>query len=540
MKLPFQSRTLYPPVAAIAATLIATLSGCISNRSLMENLAKTVHHPVQDSRDYASMNAFQQDFLFLTEMLRETHAEPYAAWSKEEFGTEQRRLLQVLAAETSRTVFERSLPAVLSRLQDSHTTAQLSWWGGQRQYPVSFFWIKDTLILASVGSERDTALIGSPVLAFNRLPAEEVLTRFTRFIAYESMHQARRVLQYYFVFPTFHREAGVTLSDTLELTLLPRDGMQRAFTIMPVEKPKRIAPYATHPVTEKVNRPFRYTILGDRHACYLQWNTMLDIRIARQFSFPLNPLLYPLAWYYGLRRFENFLEDMFEEMEEEGVRTLIVDLRNNGGGSSVYGEQLLYHLDVPSSIRTYSMAVRFSPLYREFAAGSYAYYDYLYGLKYGGAKLPDSLMLVSDFVPEDSSGKTYFRNVTNAESDYYIGPDRKVFHGKVYFLVGEGTYSSAIILSSIVKDNRLFLTVGQPTRGRPSHYGETLLLKLPNSGIICRISCKKLFRPDTAKDSEDSLYPDVEVWPTHDDYRYGRDPVFEWVLKDAEKNLSVK
>jgi C-terminal processing protease CtpA/Prc len=105
----------------------------------------------------------------------------------------------------------------------------------------------------------------------------------------------------------------------------------------------------------------------------------------------------------------------------------------------------------------------------------------------------------------------------------------------VYFLVGDGTYSSAMILSSIIKDNNLFTTVGQPTRGRPSHYGEALIIKLPNSGIACRISCKKFFRPDISRDSEGTLYPDVIIWPTFEDYKYGHDPVFDWVLQDAKK-----
>ena len=78
-------------------------------------------------------------------------------------------------------------------------------------------------------------------------------------------------------------------------------------------------------------------------------------------------------------------------------------------------------------------------------------------------------------------------------------------------------------------------TVGQPTRGRPSHYGDMLSLKLPNSGIVCTISHKKIARPDTSKDSEDTLYPDVGIWPTFEDYLNGADPVFDWVLKDAKK-----
>ncbi|MBI3586406.1 MAG: hypothetical protein HY088_04680 [Ignavibacteriales bacterium] len=525
-------------VAAAIVSAVVGFTGCISSRSLIEDLAKTPHHRVQDSKRYASINSFQQDFLYLTETIRETHPEPFAAWSKEEFDREQQRMLEFLAAETSKVVFENSLQLFLSYLRDGHTSVQSSWRGGPREYPTSFLWNNDTLTLASVGREEDTTLIGSHVLSFNSIPVDEVFTRFTRFITYENVYEARKTLQYYFIFPTFHRDAGIINSDTLELKLLVPDGTTRAHRMLPLQQPKRIAPSKSHPITEKVNRPFRYTILKKEKACYLQWNTMMDLRMTRLLSFPTNLLAYPVAWYMGIGYFENFLEDMIDEMKEEGVSTLIVDIRGNGGGGSIYGEQLLYFLDVPVGIRNFSMAIRFSPLYREFFPEVYRNYAFRYSQKYNQEKLPDSLILTSDFVQEDSMEAKYFRNVTDPKSDYYVKPDRAIFKGNVYFLVGDRTYSSAIILSSLVKDNKLFTIVGQPTRGRPSHYGETLVLKLPNSGIICRISCKKFFRPDLGKDSEDTLYPDVEIWPTFDDYRYGRDPVFDWVLKDAKKKTT--
>jgi hypothetical protein len=520
---------------------LVLVSGCVSSRTLFEDLAKTPHEPVQDTERYKSLNSFQQDFLYLTETVRETHPDPYAAWSKEEFDAEQNRILESLAAETSRVVFEQDLQAFLSRLKDSHTGAMTSSTGGERQYPVSYFWIKDTLILASVPREEDTTLIGSHVLAFNGIPTTEVLTRFTRFIAAENIYQARRTLQYYFVFPTYQREAGVIQSDTLELNLLTRAGNTQTFCILPVEQPKRVYHYDENPITTRVKDPFTYKILKDRKACYLQWNTMFDIRVLSRLSFPTNLLAYPVFWFMGVGHFESFLEDMFEEMKEEGVNALVVDLRNNGGGSSVYGEMLLYHLNVPSDIRSFSMAIRFSPLYREFFPDIYRFYASQYAERYGGKALPDSLIVTSSFVKQDSAEATFFGSVRDESSTYYIEPERTVFKGNAYFLVGEGTFSSAILLSTIVGDNKLFPLVGQPTRGRPSHYGETLVLKLPNTGVICRISCKKFFRPDTSRDAEDALFPDVEIWPTFEDIRCGRDPVLEWVLRDAEeKTVSLR
>jgi len=522
-------------VLVTALTALLSFSGCLSSRTLFEDLAKTPKHPVQDSAVYARLNPFQQDFLYLTEYVRESHPEPYASWSKQEFDSEQRRMLESLATDTGRTVFERTLNSFLSRIRDTHTYAQTSWMGGELQYPISFFWIKDTLFLASVGQEQDTSLIGSKVVSFNGVPTTDAFVRFLPLATYENLYRARRNIQYYFVFPTFLREAGVIHSDTLRLTLLTPVGTTREYVLTPVKKPERFQHYESHPVTEKVNRPFIYKIEKEQGVCYMQFNTMVDLRLARLLAFPTNLLAYPVAWVMGIGYFENFLEDMCEEMNEEGVNTLVIDMRTNGGGGSIYGEQLLYHLDVPSDIRNYTMAVRFSPFYKEFLPGAWREFDSLYAMKYRGKRLPDSLLLTADFVPDTTKGG-YFLNVADPESDYYIEPGRTRFHGKVYVLVGERTYSSAIILSSIIKDNKLFTVVGQPTGGRPSHYGETLILKLPNSGIICRISCKKFFRPDVKRDSEDSLYPDVEIWPTFDDYRYGRDPVYDWVVKDANKS----
>ncbi|MBI5464693.1 MAG: hypothetical protein HY966_07070, partial [Ignavibacteriales bacterium] len=323
MELASRSGTLSRIIAATIVCVVVVFSGCVSSRSLIEGMAKTPHHAAQDSQRYASMNSFQQDFLYLSETLRETHPEPYAAWGKENFDAEQHRLLESFAAETSRVVFERSLQSFLSHLRDGHTGVQTPWTGGKLEYPASFFWINDTLILASVGREwesskgvlsdipsgEDTTLIGSRVLSFNGFPADEVFTRFTRFITYGNVYEARRTLKYYFVFPTFYRDAGIIASDTLELTLLARDGTTHTHRMLPLQQPKRIAPYKSHPVTEKVNRPFKYTILKKENACYLQWNTMVDLRMVRLLSFPTNLLVYPVAWYMGIGYFENFLKD---------------------------------------------------------------------------------------------------------------------------------------------------------------------------------------------------------------------------------------
>lgn len=111
MRFNSSSRMMSPLIPATIVCVALGLSGCISSRSLIEDLAKTPHRPFQNSEHYASLNAFQQDFLYLSEMVREAHPEPYAAWSKEEFEAEQLRVLRVIAKDTSEVVFGRRCPA---------------------------------------------------------------------------------------------------------------------------------------------------------------------------------------------------------------------------------------------------------------------------------------------------------------------------------------------------------------------------------------------------------------------------------------------
>src|SRR3989304_814461 len=93
MKIGVRSYNPGTTILCIIPGVLLILTGCFSSRSLIESLAKTPHHRVQDSQGFSSLNSYQQDFLYLTEILKETHPEPYAAWSKGEFEAEQRRLL---------------------------------------------------------------------------------------------------------------------------------------------------------------------------------------------------------------------------------------------------------------------------------------------------------------------------------------------------------------------------------------------------------------------------------------------------------------
>ena len=86
-----------------------------------------------------------------------------------------------------------------------------------------------------------------------------------------------------------------------------------------------------------------------------------------------------------------------------------------------------------------------------------------------------------------------------------------LYEGQVVFVMGPKTYSSAGILMTYARDNHIGTIIGTNSIFSPSHYGEILPYRLPNTDILGTISCKFFERPDSASVDETFLKPDYEV-----------------------------
>jgi hypothetical protein len=71
--------------------------------------------------------------------------------------------------------------------------------------------------------------------------------------------------------------------------------------------------------------------------------------------------------------------------------------------------------------------------------------------------------------------------------------------------------------------------VGEPTGGRPNHYGEVRHLTLPRTGWQISYSTK-YFTTDLVKGDPDSLVPDLPAPYPAADWFAGHDPVLDAAL----------
>lgn len=226
-----------------------------------------------------------------------------------------------------------------------------------------------------------------------------------------------------------------------------------------------------------------------------------------------------------------FYRQSFKKIKDFKSKTLIIDLRDNPGGSlqeiahlysyladstfvfsqksEVVSKTSLLQADYfkGGSLSTKALKVIFSPLY----------YGYTF------------------FKVHKSEDGKYNYNTKDAKPQHV---DLNAFKGKIYVLINGGSFSASCILSSNLKGSKRAFFVGQETGGafNGTVAGRMPLIQLPNSKINVRVGlmCIKPFHSNDILGR--GIFPDKEIVPTFDDKINDKDPELDWVLKDINAN----
>lgn len=101
--------------------------------------------------------------------------------------------------------------------------------------------------------------------------------------------------------------------------------------------------------------------------------------------------------------------------------------------------------------------------------------------------------------------------------------------GHLFTLIGRGTFSAAVNLTTALEQRTNTIFVGEPTRAGPNHSGDPRLFKLPNSKIIYFVSTRR-WQLSTPDDTRTAHEPQVYVPLSHTDFFANRDPVLQAAL----------
>ena len=206
------------------------------------------------------------------------------------------------------------------------------------------------------------------------------------------------------------------------------------------------------------------------------------------------------------------LHDAFVRAKAANVHALVVDVRNNGGGSSSANDQVLNYL----TAKPYSQGNRFSVRASRMVKAKYGFVGYLSRYFAPAAWFAPEGSVVTVEVPD-----IFARTQPGANPLRFAGP--------VYLLVGPATFSSAMSFAQTVADFGIATLVGEPLGEPASSNGEVFSVRTPRTCLNAGIA-SKFYYATKSRSSGAVLTPDILVKTTVNDLRLGRDPVLDAVL----------
>jgi len=212
--------------------------------------------------------------------------------------------------------------------------------------------------------------------------------------------------------------------------------------------------------------------------------------------------------------FYRFLDSSIKVLNNNGIRKLILDMRDNNGGEAVAGKELYARLsDYPFSYfdsMTEATNKRFQYAdYTDLDTGYYTPWQY--------AAIP---------------GQRGF-SVLKHPLFGIQNPHAPNYSGELYVLVNGGSMSATTIFCDIVHTNRRAVFIGEECGGGYSACnGNAVSLTLPASKVALSIPLRKFYiSVKNNRFKTKCLAPDYEVKQGYTDFINGNDRVMDFTLK---------
>lgn len=221
----------------------------------------------------------------------------------------------------------------------------------------------------------------------------------------------------------------------------------------------------------------------------------------------------------AMEAFKTQVKQAFGEVKRKKIKNLVIDLRNNGGGTEGYEDYLASYL-IQKPYRKYE--------YVQSAGFTYSFLNHTQYNTPAKQKRMEQWIKKEHYQAKD--GRILRRpNILTPEP---VKTD--AFRGKLYVLISGNTYSGGADCAAIIKANTQAIFIGEETGG--GFYGKSggisLYLSLPNTHM--RVKIPTLKYAIAAKNKSipfgRGVIPDHVVTSNFSEYMEGIDTAFKYVV----------
>lgn len=420
----------------------------------------------------------QNDFNYLHSQIKLNHPGFYRYTSKEKWDSIYKAVLGKLSKPMRDVEYRVVIRNYVSNIQCGHTQVfpskeSIKKFEKQKHTypPFNVAFVNSKLIVTLNESNDSNLKIGTEIKSINGHTASEIIEKTTSVQSADANLNSMKMYYGAIYFRTFYN-AFFGEDSVFELSCININKDTQTFVVKQKEKPK-----------EKIKLPkLKKDILHQPFADFRITSGDTQSAILKIKGFRINNA-------------SKMYERIFNQLDDERIKYLIIDLRGNGGGSINDAAELIAHLSKDTF--SYSFASGKQGLtYHKNADGKLMFYF--------------SRTILNLFVN---------RKETENQYRYYFGYNHsnlkklKKFDGAIFCLIDNGSFSAASFVAAYLKNKCNAILVGQETAGTESgcYAVNTPLLILPQTKNFIRIPHYQFKHHMPFNDTNRGVLPNIET-----------------------------
>jgi len=470
----------------------------------------------RDQQDnYISSEKLKQDVDFAYYKLKQMHPQLYQYISQKDLDHKIDSLKQTLDKPLTPTQFYFRLQPIITSIRQGHLSLQspneLSKEDilkiKKRLFTRFRYRIQDNhLYIVENKDSLHNIKPGTELISINDIPVSLYIEKYKKLISsdgFNTTFQPYYLKDMFFHFYTL--ENGILDSAKIETSY---NDQKQTFILHRQEEPilcgekKEISPSTNN---NSFNRSFRF-LDENNSTAYLK---------IKKFSHSAS---------------DKFYKNTFAEIKDANTSNLIIDIRNNYGGSLEEINELYSYIATqpfvlikPSQLNS-SLTPLQTNYFKKSSALEYAVKSVTY---------PTYVFLKALNTYKGKDGKSYYK----IKADHVTQPNKDAFQGKVFVLVNGGSFSSSSIFSSKLKYDKRATLVGEETGGanNGSVAGFYSYQVLPNSRLTLPIGLLLVNPNIILSNTQKGVIPNVVIPQTLQDIIEKKDVQLDWIKKEIEK-----
>lgn len=473
--------------------------------------------PVIETNKKYSIEELKEDFDFLFNTYEQVHPDLYVNTPKCIIDSLRSQTEEKLSDSLTSFDFYKLTSPVVSRLGDGHTNIGYPYEFRNKYleengkiFPLNVSINDNRLFVRQNFTDDSTLSINSEILSINGIPAKEMLIELRKYKPGESAGFIDEYVQWMFKPLLWTR---YNFDDDYIIEYISKtDSGQYSKSI------SGITLVRLDSISNKMNQnqerylPWTFKILKDENMAILDINTFGTAD--------------------DLEKFKYFLDSSFTLLQKYGIKDLIIDVRNNGGGDNQNGEALIDYLAVKPWVLSSKGLIKLSD---QFESDNIPWI-----IRWMPVKLLFSMfgsmftsMEIETIETELDSNGTELLSVCMKPKEPLDSP--LLFRDNMYVLINHGSYSMSVMFAAVMKDYDFAALIGEETGQPASPFGAVYSFCLPNTKLRAGVPAGRSFRPSGVIDNK-GVMPDYEVKQNAEDMEKKIDTVLEFTKQLIEKN----